>query len=99
VIGGGRVVAQGAKSELLASTGTLARGLDAAELHVALAEAGLEATPGSDGALLVDAEPEAVGRAAAAAGVVLCELRPADGAGLEDLFLSLTRQDRVEVAA
>jgi ABC-2 type transport system ATP-binding protein len=90
VIGGGKIVAQGTKSELLAATGTIVRGLDPADLHVALADAGLSATPGADGALLVDAEPEAVGRAAAAAGAILTELRPADSGGLEQLFLSLT---------
>ena len=42
------------------------------------------------------AEAEAVGRAAAAAGVVLLELRPADTGGLEELFLSLTASDREE---
>jgi ABC-2 type transport system ATP-binding protein len=90
VIGKGRIVAQGRKEELLAATGVIVRGLDAAALHQALADAGLTATPGSDGALLVEAEAEAVGRAAAAAGVVLVELRPADTGGLEELFLSLT---------
>jgi ABC-2 type transport system ATP-binding protein len=96
VIGRGKIVAQGSMRELLASTGVIVRGLDPAALHQALAEAGLSATPGSDGALLVEAEAEAVGRAAAAAGVVLLELRPADTGGLEELFLSLTASDREE---
>ena len=96
VIGRGKIVAQGSLSELLASTGVIVRGLDPAALHQALAEAGLTATPGADGALLVEAEAEAVGRAAAAAGVVLLELRPADTGGLEELFLSLTASDREE---
>jgi ABC-2 type transport system ATP-binding protein len=96
VIGNGRIVAQGRKEELLASTGVIVRGLDPAGLHEALAVAGLSATPGSDGALLVEAEAEAVGRAAADAGVVLLELRPADTGGLEELFLSLTSSGREE---
>jgi ABC-2 type transport system ATP-binding protein len=96
VIGNGKIVAQGSKAELLAATGVIVRGLDPAALHEALADAGLTATPGSDGALLVDAEAEAVGRAAAAAGVVLLELRPADTGGLEELFLSLTSSGREE---
>ena len=37
-----------------------------------------------------------MGRAAAAAGVVLLELRPADTGGLEELFLSLTSSGREE---
>ena len=96
VIGNGRIVAQGSKQELLAATGVIVRGLDPVALHEALADAGLTATPGSDGALLVEAEAEAVGRAAAAAGVVLLELRPADTGGLEELFLSLTSTGREE---
>jgi ABC-2 type transport system ATP-binding protein len=96
VIGNGRIVAQGRKDELLASTGMIVRALDPTALHEALAEAGMLATPGADGALLVEAEAEAVGRAAAAAGLVLLELRPADGGGLEELFLSLTSSDREE---
>jgi ABC-2 type transport system ATP-binding protein len=96
VIGKGQIVAQGRKSELLASSGVIVRALDPVALHEALADAGLTATPGSDGALLVEAEAEAVGRAAAAIGVVLLELRPAETGGLEELFLSLTSTDREE---
>jgi ABC-2 type transport system ATP-binding protein len=96
VIGNGKIVAQGSKTELLAATGVVVRALDPAALHEALADAGLTATPGSDGALLVEAEAEAVGRAAAAAGVILLELRPADTGGLEELFLSLTSGGREE---
>jgi ABC-2 type transport system ATP-binding protein len=96
VIGNGKIVAQGSKEELLAATGVIVRALDPAAMHEALAEAGLTATPGSDGALLVEAEAEAVGRAAAAAGVILLELRPADTGGLEELFLSLTSSGREE---
>jgi ABC-2 type transport system ATP-binding protein len=95
----GKIIAQGGTRELLATSGTIVRGLDATQLHDALAQAGLSATPGSDGALLVEAEPEAVGRAAAAAGVVLVELRPADSGGLEQLFLTLTRDNREEAIA
>jgi ABC-2 type transport system ATP-binding protein len=93
VIGNGRIVAQGAKNELLAASGMIVRGLDPAALHGALAGAGLTATPGADGALLVEADAEAVGLAAARAGVALLELRPADTGGLEQLFLSLTREE------
>ena len=94
VIGDGRIVAQGAKAELLAATGVARpRGSTPRRCTEALADAGLAATPGADGALLVEAEPEAVGRAAAEAGIVLLELRPADGGGLEELFLSLTREE------
>jgi ABC-2 type transport system ATP-binding protein len=93
VIDRGKLVAQGAKQELLAAAGVIVRALDTAELHQALAEAGLTATPGADGALLVEAQAEDVGRIAAANGIVLLELRPADTGGLERLFLSLTREE------
>jgi ABC-2 type transport system ATP-binding protein len=96
VIGNGRIVAQGAKEELLAANGVIVRATDPVALHQALAGAGLTATPGSDGALLVEAEAEPVGRAAAEAGLVLLELRPADTGGLEELFLSLTSSGREE---
>jgi ABC-2 type transport system ATP-binding protein len=93
VIDRGKLVAQGAKQELLAAAGVIVRALDTVELHQALAEAGLTATPGADGALLVEAQAEDVGRIAAANGIVLLELRPADTGGLERLFLSLTREE------
>jgi ABC-2 type transport system ATP-binding protein len=93
VIGHGKLVAQGAKHELLSAAGVIVRALDTTVLHEALAEAGLTATPGADGALLVEAQAEDVGRIAAANGIVLLELRPADTGGLERLFLSLTREE------
>jgi ABC-2 type transport system ATP-binding protein len=93
VIAGGRVAAQGTKEELLtAPGGVLVRGLDAAALHGALAASGLPARPEGEGAFAVDAPAEAVGRAAAAAGVVLVELRQVSGGGLEELFLALTAE-------
>jgi ABC-2 type transport system ATP-binding protein len=95
VIGDGQIVAQGAKAELLAATGTLVRAADPEALYDGLLDAGLEATPAVDGALVVEAEPEAVGRIAAERGVALIELRPADGGGLEQLFLSLTAREEV----
>ena len=91
VIGNGRIVADGAKRDLLAGSGVLVRALESAVLGEALRRAGLSATTGADGVLLVDAPAAIVGRVAAAAGVVVTELRPADGAGLEALFLALTR--------
>ncbi|MFJ6164918.1 ABC transporter ATP-binding protein [Micromonospora orduensis] len=89
VIGGGRIVAQGDKNELLAGGGTVVRARDVAALRRALNAAGLAAADSSEG-LLVQADAEAVGQAAADAGVALAELRPAVGGGLEQLFLTLT---------
>jgi ABC-2 type transport system ATP-binding protein len=99
VIGAGRIVAQGTKEELLAGRGMLVRGLDADELEQVLASAGLDASRTKDDAFLVDADAEAIGRAAAGAGTVLLELRPAEGARLEDLFLKLTASAPEQVAA
>ncbi|XTZ18491.1 ABC transporter ATP-binding protein [Micromonospora echinospora] len=100
VIGGGRIVAQGGKDELLAGAGTLVRARDAQALGRALAAAGLSVTGSTDGGLLVRAEAGAVGQAAADAGVALTELRPAGSGGLEQLFLTLTATDsKQEVAA
>src|SRR4051812_17694844 len=59
MIGNGRIIAQGAKHDLLSAGGVIVRSLDPAALHEALAEAGLAATPGADGALLVEATAEA----------------------------------------
>jgi len=90
VIGGGRIVANGSLEELLAGSGTLVRGLDPIALNQALTAAGLNLEPLHDGALRVDGTAEQVGRAAAAAGQILLELRESDGAGLEELFFQLT---------
>jgi ABC-2 type transport system ATP-binding protein len=99
VIGNGRIVAAGTKSELLASAGTFASSADIAALARALTGAGHTAEP-SLGGVRTDADTAQVGRVALAAGVPLTELRPADGAGLEEMFLELTKDNaREEVAA
>jgi ABC-2 type transport system ATP-binding protein len=103
VIGNGRIVAHGTKSDLLSSVGTQVRTRHPEELRAALATAGLTAsdtltvagapqpagaTPGAT--LRIDADTELVGQLAHRAGVPLIELRDADGAGLEEMFLELT---------
>jgi ABC-2 type transport system ATP-binding protein len=77
---------------MVAGSVILVRALDPGLLATALERAELTAARHADGSFVVDAEAVAVGRAAAAAGVVLIELRRADGSGLEELFLSLTRE-------
>jgi ABC-2 type transport system ATP-binding protein len=99
MIGKGKIVADGSKAELLAGSGILVRGADPVLLEAALDRAGLAHKPGPDGAFMVDAEPVEIGRAAAAAQVVLVELRKADGAGLETLFFELTATPATEVPA
>ena len=89
VIGQGRVVAQGTKHELLEAAGTYVRAADPARLAAALVAAGHPAEQSQQG-LRTDASTDQVGQVALAAGIALRELRPADGAGLEEMFLALT---------
>ena len=61
--------------------------------------AGLTITTHPDGSVHTDATPEQVGQVALAAHLVLTELRAADGAGLEEMFLQLTADTQREGAA
>jgi ABC-2 type transport system ATP-binding protein len=99
VIGQGRIVAQGTKAELLASAGTLVRSSAIAELATALSQNGIHAVASGRDALRAEAEADQIGRVALAAGVPLTELRAADGAGLEEMFLELTAETSREGAA
>jgi ABC-2 type transport system ATP-binding protein len=93
VIGQGRIVAQGTKAELLQRAGTFVSAEDLPALAAALTAAGIvDAVPSGDAGLRTESTPRDVGRAAAAAGVPLTELRTADGAGLEEMFLQLTAE-------
>ena len=92
MIGRGRIVAQGSTKELLSGQGAYAAAADAdgqSTLADALARAGHDVRPHGSG-LTTDADPADVGRLALQAQVALMELRAADGAGLEELFLQLT---------
>jgi ABC-2 type transport system ATP-binding protein len=99
VIGNGKIVASGTKEELLAAAGTLARSASPRDLAHALERAGIPSTIGGDGSVRTDADPDLVGVVALAAGIALTELRSAEGAGLEDMFLSLTADTQREGAA
>ncbi len=100
VIGNGRIVAQGAKSELLATAGTLVRTNDIVALSQALSASGVSftasAATGGDDVLRVEADTGLVGKVALDARVPLLELRPAEGAGLEEMFLELTADTQRE---
>jgi ABC-2 type transport system ATP-binding protein len=96
VIGNGRIVARGTKEELLAGAGTLVRAVDGNALAGALTAAGITARPTSGGAVLAEADLTRVGQAAFAAGIAVTELRAADGAGLEEMFLALTAESQRE---
>ncbi len=90
LIGRGRIVAEGSKADLLGGSGSQVRALDSIALQAALTAAEVPFHAGPEGALVVDAEAADIGRLALDAGVVLTELRPGAGAGLEDIFLQLT---------
>ena len=90
IIGDGRIVADGSREDLLAGAGTLVRATDADALAAALRAADLDPKHVEDGAFIVDANTETVGRAALDGGVVLVHLAPSEGAGLEQLFFELT---------
>ena len=99
VIGNGQIVAQGTKNDLLAAAGTVVRSAAPSTLAHALELAGIASTLGPDGAVRTQADAAQVGQVALAAGVALTELRPADGAGLEEMFLELTAETQREGAA
>ena len=99
VIGNGRIVAQGTKNELLQAAGTVVRSADPSTLAHALELAGIAGSLGPDGAVRTQADAARVGQVALSAGVALTELRPADGAGLEEMFLELTADTQREGAA
>ncbi|HTS72511.1 MAG TPA: ABC transporter ATP-binding protein [Gaiellaceae bacterium] len=90
IIHRGRLVAHEPLAALTARAagGTVVRSPDAERLRARLAEAGVEAVE-VDGELRIGAPAERVGEIAAAAGVVLHELRP-QTATLEEVFLELT---------
>ena len=98
MIGHGRIVSLGTKTELLRAAGTTVRAADVSGLRRALEAWGLTVTESDDGALIADADAAVVGKVAMASGIALTELRAADGAGLEDMFLALTAATQREGA-
>ena len=96
VIGNGRIVAQGTKEELLRSAGTIVRTAYPEVVRPALERAGIRWSPTGDDGLIAQADAGRVGEIVFAAGAPLLELRPAEGAGLEDMFLRLTADTQRE---
>jgi ABC-2 type transport system ATP-binding protein len=96
MIGHGRIVSRGTKTDLLHEAGTIVRAEHTQELERALGVWGLDARPAGDGSLRIDGDAALVGRIALEAGVALTELRAAEGAGLEELFLELTSSTQRE---
>ena len=94
MIGGGRIVCQGSKADLVRGEGSVVRADDLPALRQALHRAGLASTVG-DGSLATPAGAAQVGRVALHAGIPLTELRSADS-GLEDVFLQVTADTQRE---
>jgi ABC-2 type transport system ATP-binding protein len=98
MIGLGRIVSMGTKTELLHEAGTVVRAADLFALELALTASGLTAVPSDGGALRTDGHAALVGKVAFEAGIALTELRAATGAGLEEMFLELTATTQREGA-
>jgi ABC-2 type transport system ATP-binding protein len=98
MIGLGRIVSMGTKTELLHEAGTVVRAVDLLALELALTASGLTATPSDGGALRTGADAALAGKVAFDAGIALTELRAATGAGLEEMFLELTAATQREGA-
>jgi ABC-2 type transport system ATP-binding protein len=98
MIGLGRIVSMGTKTELLHEAGTVVRADDLLALELALTTHGLTSVPSDGGALRTEANAALVGKIALGAGIALTELRDATGAGLEEMFLELTAATQREGA-
>jgi len=97
LIGRGKIVASGTKDELLAGaehTTSLVTALDNDLLAKKLTEQGISVTPAGHG-LRVETQPVEIGRLSVEHGIVLTDLRAAEG-GLEELFLNLTEDTQRE---
>jgi ABC-2 type transport system ATP-binding protein len=94
IIHRGKLIAQEPLEALRARSagGSVVRSPDPERLRERLAAAGLDVAAGTDGRVRVTAPPERVGEVAAAAGIVLHELR-AEEASLEEVFLELTAEE------
>jgi ABC-2 type transport system ATP-binding protein len=97
IIDGGRLVTAAPLADLATSAqpGVVVRTPDTARLRAALTAAGIPVNDnGPDRIVALGATPEAVGRAVAAAGVVVYEMSLAGGS-LEDAFLRLTTPEEI----
>jgi len=100
IIAGGRLVTQSTLAALTARTSQTVqvRTPQAEALRLLLAAQGVQADPADPAApdqlVAADTTTEAVGQAAAAAGIVIYEMR-AERSNLEDVFLQLTSQQGV----
>lgn len=96
MIGRGRIVAHGAKDELLRAGGTIVDSPDRARLGAALEVAGWGPSARPEGGFVVAADAQDVARLGLSEQLLITELRSAGGGGLEDMFLQLTADDARE---
>ena len=90
IIGNGRIVADGSREELLSGAGVLVRATDAEELAAALRAADLDYQRARRRVRRRRRAPRPSARAALRGAVDPHPPRPAEGAGLEQLFFDLT---------
>jgi ABC-2 type transport system ATP-binding protein len=94
VINAGRIVAAGTLTDLLSASGLIVRAGDQEEVRRLLAQHAVPFTLAPGGALHIDTgtgvSAAQIAALAVSAGLPLLELRPAEHAGLEDLFFTLT---------
>jgi ABC-2 type transport system ATP-binding protein len=98
MIGLGRIVSMGTKTDLLHEAGTVVGADDLLALELALTAGGLTATRHDGATLHTNADATQVGTVAFDAGIPLTLLRAATGAGLEEMFLELTAATQREGA-
>ena len=99
VIGNGRIVAPAPRTSCSPRPAPSSASTSPRDLAHALEQAGIPSTLAGDGSVRTDADPARVGAVALTAGIALTELRSADGAGLEEMFLELTADTQREGAA
>ena len=90
VIGNGRIVAQGAKDDLLRSAGSIVRTTEREVVARALSARASAPRPSATTDCSRRPTPNWSGGSPSPPAYPLMELRPADGAGLEEMFLELT---------
>ncbi|PWH06610.1 ABC transporter [Brachybacterium endophyticum] len=98
MIAHGRLVAEGTLEDVTSQGGTRVAATDVEALRRAIESSGVASTPKSDGSFTLALEPADVGRLALEHSLVLTELQRLSDGSLEDVFFSLTDDDRASTA-
>jgi ABC-2 type transport system ATP-binding protein len=99
LIGNGRTVAQGTKADLLHAAGTVTRSASGPALAQALELAGISSQLSQTGRSAPRPKPPGWARSRSPPASRSPSSGPADGAGLEEMFLELTAETRREGVA